>query len=91
MKVWFDVPPGTPAQIDRNTSEPQPALGPQQYGIVRVFADDQLWCTREIRNSGELLRIYSGIKAEAWSFEIESRVSISNMQVSTSVKELGLV
>jgi hypothetical protein len=91
MKVWFDVPPGTPAQIARDTNEPQPELGPEQYGIVRVFADDQLWCTREIRTSGELLRIYSGIKAETWSFEIESRVTISNMQVSTSVKELGLV
>jgi hypothetical protein len=38
-----------------------------------------------------LLRIHSGIKAEAWAFEVESRVQISNWQIATSAKELGLV
>jgi hypothetical protein len=41
--------------------------------------------------SGELLRIHSSSKYETWQFEIESRVSISNAQIATSVKELGLV
>jgi hypothetical protein len=91
IKIWFTVPPGTPPQIDRNTNDPQAALGPQQYGIVRVYADDQLWTTRELRKSGELLRIYSGIKVEQWAFEIEGRVNISNAQIATSVKELGLI
>jgi hypothetical protein len=91
LKVWFTVPPGTPAQGDRNTSEPQPALADDQYGIVRVYADDQLWTTRELRKSGELLRLYSGGKFESWQFEIESRVRVSNMQVATSAKELGRI
>lgn len=91
VKVWFTVPPGTPSQVDRDTNDPQAALGPNQYGIVRVYVDDELWTTRELRKSGELLRIYSGIKGEQWRFEVEGRVNISNLQVATSVKELGLV
>jgi hypothetical protein len=91
MKIWFDVPASTPPQVDRVTDEPQPVLSPNQYGIVRVYADDQLYQTRELRVSGELLRIHSSSKYETWQFEIESRVSISNAQIATSVKELGLV
>jgi hypothetical protein len=91
MRAWFTVPPGTPPQVDRNTNDPQAALGPNQYGIIRVYVDDELWCTRELRSSGELLRIYSGIKGEMWQFEVEGRVNLSNLQCATSVKELGLV
>jgi hypothetical protein len=91
MRVWFTVPSTTPAQGARNTAEPQPALGPNQYGVIRVYADGNLWTTRELRASGELLRIYAGSTAEQWQFELEGRVSVSNMQVATSVKELGLV
>src|SRR5262249_32638170 len=91
FRVWFTVPNTTPSQVARNTSEPQPVLGPNQYGIVRIYKDGQLWTTRELRSSGELLRIYSGSVAEQWQFEIESRVNVSNMQVATSAKELGLV
>lgn len=90
-KVWFSVPPGTLPQVDRNTNDPQAGLGSNQYGIVRIYADDQLWTTRELRTSGELLRIYSGSKYESWQFEIEGRVNVSNAQFATSVKELGLV
>jgi hypothetical protein len=91
IKIWFTVPESTPPQVDRNTNDPQAALSPNQYGIVRVYADGDLWTTRELRKSGELLRIYSGIKVEQWQFEVESRVNISNFQIATSVKELGLV
>jgi hypothetical protein len=91
MKLWFTVPGTTPAQVDRDTDDPQPVLGPQQYGILRVYADDQLYQTRELRYSGELLRIYSRSKYESWQFEVEGRVVVSNVQVATSVKELGLI
>jgi hypothetical protein len=91
VRVWFNVPSTTPQQIARNTAEPQPTLGPNQYGIVRVYADGELYTTRELRTSGELLRIYSGQKAEQWQFEIEGRVNVSNLQIATSVKELALV
>jgi hypothetical protein len=91
-RVFFTVPLNTPAQNPvRNVSDPQPVLAPDQYGILRIYADGQLWCTRELHNSGELLRIYSGGKYESWQFEVEGRVNVSNIQVATSVKELGLI
>jgi hypothetical protein len=89
LRVWFEVPDTTPQQGVRDESFPQLTLGPTQYGIVRVYVDDQLWTTREIYSNGELLRIFSGIKGEQWQFEIEGRVVVSNMQVATSVKELA--
>jgi hypothetical protein len=91
MRIFFSVPDTTPPQLARDTSFPQLTLGPNQYGIVRVYVDGQLWTTREIRTSGELLRILSGTKGEQWQFELEGRIVISNMQTATSVKELALV
>lgn len=90
-RIWFSVPDSTPPQVDRDVDDPQATLGPNQYGILRVYADGQLWTTREIRKSGELLRIYSGKTTEMWQFEVEGRINISNLQVATSVKELALV
>jgi hypothetical protein len=91
MRVWFTVPDTTPPQTTRDTSYPQLSLGANQYGIIRVYVDGEVWTTRELRTSGELLRIFSGIKGEQWQFEIEGRVNVSNLQVATSVKELGTV
>ena len=91
MRAFFTVPDTTPPQVDRDVSFPQLVLGSNQYGIVRVYVDGNLWTTREIRTSGELLRIFSGIKGEQWQWEIEGRVVVSNLQVATSVKELGTV
>jgi len=91
IRCWFSVPPTTPVQTARNVNEPQPVLAANQFGIIRVYVDDTLWTTRELRTSGELLRIYSGIKGEMWSFEIEGRVNVSNLQCATSVKELAMV
>jgi hypothetical protein len=91
MRIFFDVPDTTPSQVDRDVSFPQLDLADNQYGIVRVYLDGQLWTTREIRSTGELLRIFSGTKGEQWQFELEGRIVISNMQVATSVKELALV
>lgn len=91
MRVFFNVPPGTPTQnVARNIS-PTQSLAADQYGIVRVYADGVLVTTREIRNSGELLRIISGYKAEEWQWQFEGRVTISNMQAATSVRELARV
>ena len=95
MKVFFTVPVGTPTQGVRNekpTTDPSwGTLGPNQYGIVRVYGDGNLVTTREIYKSGELLRVLSGFKYEDWQFEFEGRVLISNVQIATSVKELGSI
>jgi hypothetical protein len=93
MKCFFSVPPGTPAQGTRNQSPTNDAswntLASNQYGIIRVYADDVLVTAREIVSSGELLRVLSGFKAERWQWEIEGRIQISNLQVATNVRELG--
>ncbi len=96
IKVYFSVPPGSPTQSAvRNTDATDDAswttLGANQYGIIRVYADDTLVTVREIRSSGELLRILSGYKYETWQFEIEARVLINNVQIATSVRELASV
>lgn len=94
MKVYFSVPPGTPTlnatrKEDATNDASWNTLDADRYGYVRVYADDQLVTVREIRNSGELLRILSGFKAETWQWEFEGRVLISNMQAATTVKELS--
>src|ERR1035437_6458806 len=96
MKVFFDIPPGSPAQNATRNEKPTldaswNTLASDQYGIVRVYADDVLVTTREIRKSGELLRILAGFKADQWKFEFEGRVLISNVQIATSAKELAQV
>ncbi len=96
VRIFFDTPPGTPAQnASPNTA---PTLDPSwntlstgQYGIMRVFADGNLVTTREIRTSGQILRILSGFKADTWQFEFTARVFITNAKVATSVKELGMI
>ncbi len=96
IKVYFSVPPGSPTQnavrkIDATADPSWEILDSDRYGIIRVYADDRLVTVREIRSSGELLRIISGYKYETWQFEIEGRVLISNVQIATSVKELASV
>jgi hypothetical protein len=71
----------------RNTSENQ-TLQSDQYGIVRVYADNRLVMTRELRTSGELMRLPAGFKADYWQIEFETRVRINSVQLATSVKEL---
>jgi hypothetical protein len=88
MRIYFDVPPWAPTQnATRNTSEPQTLAG-DQYGLVRLYADERLVMTRELRTSGEIMRIPSGFKADFWQVEFEARVKIASFQMATSVKEL---
>lgn len=103
MKVFFTVP-GTQAALNSFAME-QPADDPvwqaavplDRYGWIMTYADcdeDQpgelvLVDCREIRKSGEVLRIISGFKADNWQWELRGRVKISNVQIATTVKELG--
>lgn len=94
MRIWFSIPPGTPAQnAVRNTAaftDPSwNALASGQYGIVRVYAGGVLVTVREIWKNQEMMRIGSGFKHETWQFEFEARVPISNVQIATSVKALA--
>ena len=90
-KVYFRVPPNTPALNPvANTSQTQltGSLASDQYGLLRVYADDRLVMVREIRTSGEQFRLPSGFRADFWQFEIEARVEIENLQFATSTTEL---
>lgn len=94
MRIWFAIPPGTPPQnAKRNMAafnDPSWAsLQPGQYGIVRVYAGEQLVTVREIWKNQELLRIASGFKHETWQFEFEARVPISTVQIGSSVKAMA--
>jgi hypothetical protein len=101
MSVYFLVPEtsaGVPIVTPgaRNTNDPQ-TLGASQYGLLRVYvyrpenAGRTLLCTREIRTSGELLRIYSGQMADVWQIEIEGRVAVDYFAMATTVRELSRV
>jgi len=88
-KVFFTVPDTTPAQnADRTTTQPQPTLQTGQYALLRVYQDDTLVQTFELRTSGELIRLPSGRRVEFWQFEIEGRITIKNIQVGSDVKSL---
>ena len=94
IRVFFDTIPSTPTQnFYPNTA---PATDPSwntleegQYGIIQVYANGQLVCSREIRASGGILRIGGGFKCEQWQFKITARVIISSVRIATSVKELA--
>lgn len=92
--IYFDVPSTvtiTPTSSTRNTAQPQIFDPTKQYFVFRVYADNRLILTREVQKSGEIIQIPSGFKANFWQFEVEGQVVISNIQVATSVKELGSV
>lgn len=93
--VYFDIPSWvtipTPTEATRNTAQPQNYDATKQYFVLRVFADDRLVLTREVQKTGEIIQMPSGFKANFWQFEIEGQVPVSNIQIATSVKELGAV
>jgi hypothetical protein len=88
MKVYFTVPDTTPAQAPVRNNTLVQDLAEDQYGLLRVYADDRHILTYELRESGELIRPPSGFKAEWWQLEIEARVQVSQIQMAASVKEL---
>lgn len=91
LRVWFDTFPDSPELNPvRNTALVQ-TLADDQYGLVRVYADDRLVMTRELRTDGEFMRTPSGFKATYWKVEIEARVKITSIEMATVAKELANV
>lgn len=91
MRVYISTHLCTPELNPvRNTALVQ-TLQPDQWGLVRVYADGRLCMTREIRESGEFYRIPSGFKATFWQIEVESRVKLDSIEIATTAKELGRV
>lgn len=88
IRIYFELPPWAPTQNPaRDTSEGQ-IMTADKYGIVRIYADDTLIMTRELRASGELMRLPSGFKADYWQIGLETLVKVNSVQLATSVKEL---
>jgi hypothetical protein len=108
IKVFFTVPPNTPAlgasrnELPANDSSWN-SLAPNQYLTIKTFVDIGtdaagnpngsmvLIDAREVRKSGELLRIISGFKCEQWQFTLTGRILVSNVQIATTAKELANV
>jgi hypothetical protein len=93
-KIYFRIPPNTPAQnpvADTDQNQLTGSLQTGQYGLFRVYADSNLVMVRELRTSGEAFRLPSGFRADFWQFEIEGRVEITNLQIATSPAELATV
>lgn len=87
-RVYFDVPDGTPALNPTPNTALIQTLAADQWGLFRAYADDRLVLTRELRTSGEIIRLPSGFKADYWTFEFEARVKVKSFQLASSVKEL---
>jgi len=58
---------------------------------VRVYADEKLVYTNEIRKTGELMKLPSGFKAQYYQFEIEALAEVSKLEAASTVKELTQV
>lgn len=90
VKVYFTIPAGvtaTPSGSVNNTLNQ--TLDVNQYGLMRVYADDRLVATRELFKSGQMFRLPSGFKNEFWQIEFEARVNITSVQMATSARELA--
>ena len=88
VKVFFTVPSDAPTLASTPNNNLNQTLAANQYGLLRVYADNRLVLTRELRVSGEQIRLPSGFKADFWQLEIEGRVPILNIQAATSAREL---
>lgn len=88
MKVYFTIPSGTATQNPVVDNTLVQTLSSDQYALIKVYADGSHVATREVRTSGELIRLPSGFKAEYWQFEITSRVTITDLTVASTSREL---
>lgn len=86
LRIWYSTFSWTPAQGVQVLNPT--TLAANMHGIVKVYADDRLVMSREMRTSGEFMRIPSGFKATYWQIEVQSRVQINSIETSTAAKEL---
>ena len=105
LRTFFTVPASTPPQNPAANTAPAydaswNTLQPGQWGIIKVWADPNdgtnsgkmvLVMARELRKNGQMMRLPSDYKAETWEVEVLSRVTITNIQIATSVQELAEV
>jgi hypothetical protein len=88
MRIYFDTYSDSPTLDSVPNAALVQDLGPNQWGLARIYADGVLKWTREMRSSGEIMRLPSGFKATYWQVEIEARVRVKSIELATSAKEL---
>jgi hypothetical protein len=105
MRIFCTVPASTPPQNPNPNTAAAYDLSWQtlqtgQWGIIKVWADPDdgshqgnmvLVMARELTRNGQVMRLPSGYKSENFQVEVLARVRISNIQIATSVQELGEV
>lgn len=89
VRVMFE--PDTSITLGARNTDAVQTLSANQYGLVRAYADGRLVMTREMRTSGEIMKLPSGFKAAFWQFEVESNVFIYSLEIAGSAKELKAV
>jgi hypothetical protein len=91
LRVYFDIPVNAPLLNPVPNASLVQTLAADQWGLARMYADGNLIWTRELRTSGALMRLPSGLKYNYVQFEFESRLYIKSIQFATSAKELATV
>jgi len=91
VRVYWDTPATSPALNPVPNVSLVQTLAADQWGLLRCYADGTLKWTRELRTSGELMRLPKGFAADYYQFEIESRMYIKSFQFASSAKELKSV
>lgn len=89
LQVQFDVPPNAPALNPVPNTALVQTLASDQYGLARVYAEGVHIFTRELRESGEIMRLPIGVKSRTWQVELETRVDIVVVHLAQTVKELA--
>lgn len=84
MRIYFDTYRDSPELNPTPNAALVQTLAADQWGLVRLYGDGVLRWTREIRSSGEVMRLPSGYKATFWQVEIEARVKINSIELATT-------
>lgn len=91
LKIYFDVTDTLPILNPVPNIDLVQTLADDQWGLVSLYANNELVWTREIRVSGELMRLPSGFKADYYQLVIQSRLNITSVQIAETSKDLARV
>lgn len=87
-RVMFETLAGAPTLNPTPNASLVQTLAADQYGLFRLYADGVHVYTRELRTSGEIMKLPSGYKADFFQIEIQARVRVFSVEVASSAKEL---
>jgi len=89
VRIYWDEPATLPVLNSTPNAALVQALADDQWGLVRCYGDGTLVWTREMRTSGELMRLPTGFKVNYYQFELESRLYVKSFQFASSDEELA--